>query len=331
MNVAVLLPKSSQSELERFTNNMSPNLKAKMNLHACFVDYRWRNYPINEMRNIAKADVSTKWTFILDADENTVFSQDVYLEEIERVAGGYNLKKTVFPVTSWQLSSRGGQSHFPTSKASLQDMKNSGLVELKASHVPVAYSPPGLGVNRWFSLSSAQQIRFSDGYEPYYLALTGAIPDFDPRFRGWGGNKCIQSFQMALDRYKFILLPTVFTFVPDTTDQAKRHSPPPDPYLIDRAWAELGRSRGCSSCTFWGCVQNCPHLLDGNSAAASSAAALGAPTMNTLMNTAEPNPIAKMGSLAAIPLVKMDAIPVVKVDAIPQVKMDAPNSPPKSQ
>eukprot|EP00298_Acanthocystis_sp_HF-20_P014406 c20758_g1_i2.p1 GENE.c20758_g1_i2~~c20758_g1_i2.p1 ORF type:complete len:447 (+),score=190.17 c20758_g1_i2:28-1341(+) len=295
MNVAVILTSNTKPQLQKFVNEMSDKLKKNMNLHACFVDRRWRHYPINEMRNIAKADIETQWTFIVDADENVVFSHEVYLEELKKVSANYNIKKTVFPVTSWQYSKKADLSRYPSSKSALLDLKNSGVIELKAAHAPVAYSPPGVSLDKWFTLSTAQDVRFNDGYEPYYLALTGSIPDFDPRFRGWGGNKCIQTFQMAIDGYKYVLLPNVFTFVPDTPDQSKRHGPPPDPYLIERAWTELGEKRGCRSCTYWGCIQNCPFLIDRKStsasASASSSSATSSETMASIMDTIEPMPI----------------------------------------
>jgi len=192
-------------------------------------------------------------------------------------------------------------------------MKRTGIVTLKADHCKGAYSPPGMSLNSWFTMSTAREVKYVDMYEPYFLALTGSFPDFDPRFRGWGGNKSIQEFQMAVDGYKFILLPNVFTFVPETPNEGKMHPPPSDPYLIDRAWQEIGSKRGCSSCTFWACIQNCPGLVNKNSMA-SSAASSSSSSMSLIMNSIQPQPIITKHTITESIKINMDNLSTEQIE-----------------
>eukprot|EP00298_Acanthocystis_sp_HF-20_P008960 c18015_g1_i1.p1 GENE.c18015_g1_i1~~c18015_g1_i1.p1 ORF type:complete len:483 (+),score=208.25 c18015_g1_i1:36-1451(+) len=265
ITAAILVQTSKLDDFKRYVDLLNPEIKKRVTIHACISQSQWRHYPINFMRNTALEDISTQWTFVIDSDEDTVFPMSVYRDEVIRAIDQHSssdISKTVFTVTSWQWGSD-KKGEFPQSRAALKGMYSAHIIDVKAPHFHQAYEPPSLPLSKWLNLESAQYTRYADNYEPYYIIRTGVAPKFDPRFKGWGGNKVIQSLTMAVNRYKFLVLPKVFTFVDDTPKQSQNHAPPSDPHLFDIAWKEIGSKHGCGSCSVWGCVSVCPWLVEG--------------------------------------------------------------------
>jgi hypothetical protein len=244
---------------------MDGALKRNMNVHVAVAYSQWSHYPINRMRNFAMEGVTTQWTYVVDTDEDTMYSMSVYSKELYRAISRISspdLRKTIFAVTSWQWATEHKGRYPGSSKADLAELYNRRAVTVKAPQFPRAYKPPTISFDTWFGMNDVKATGFSDSYEPYYIGVTGAIIEFDPRFAGWGGNKSIQTLTMATSGYRFMVLPNVFTFVPDVPSQSSRHSPPPDPRIIENAWKEIGRQHGCSSCNPTSCVRNCPWIVD---------------------------------------------------------------------
>jgi hypothetical protein len=260
ISVAVLL---TGQDIPKLTSFLDREKLDNVTVHMCVASFQWPHYPINFMRNVALRDVKTKWSFVLDTDEDTVFPMTNYQHEVIRalaIMPSINLDKSVFAVTSWQWGTEKKEQP-PTSVMSIKTRMAGHVIDVKAPHFRKAYTPPSITPDKWFNMDRAHSTRFGDSYEPYYIVKTGSAPPFDPRFRGWGANKSIQTFTMAVNHYKFIVLPNVFTFVDDTPSRSWDHSPPPDPEMVDQAWKEMGAKHGCSTCDLWSCIERCPSLL----------------------------------------------------------------------
>merc|ERR1719321_1011396 len=75
-------------------------------IHLCIKEKPWDFYPVNKMRNIAQCRIRTQWRFILDADEDQVFSHAAYkhalLKAVSQSSAGGD--RDVYAVASFQWS-----------------------------------------------------------------------------------------------------------------------------------------------------------------------------------------------------------------------------------
>lgn len=67
---------------------------------------------------------------------------------------------------------------------------------------------------KFFNLNTTDPypISYRDGFEPYVIGALDAIPQYDPRFRGYGENKVSHLYSCAADGMGFQVLPNVFVF-----------------------------------------------------------------------------------------------------------------------
>ncbi|XP_074637391.1 glycosyltransferase-like protein gnt15 isoform X2 [Acropora palmata] len=65
---------------------------------------------------------------------------------------------------------------------------------------------------KWYQTNEPYEVRsYQDKYEPYLiLRRTPELPFYDQRFTGYGMNKISHVIELALLRYKFIVLPDVW-------------------------------------------------------------------------------------------------------------------------
>lgn len=240
----------------------SPELKEHVDINLCVTKKRWSYYPGNKLRNVANQHSRTDYVFIMDGDEDSVQSMDVYKDDLHVAIASSNddLNKTAFIVTSWQWSNRTQPaSEYPRTKADIARLSEAGKVVCKAADFPQAYSPLGIGLDEWMGEETTKRVPWHDRYEPYMVVHRKTVGTFDERFVGWGGNKAIKVLEMQLQHTRFLLLPHVFTFTNESIveDNAAEHSLPADPDLPERAAEELGVEFGCTSCTYKECVMNC--------------------------------------------------------------------------
>jgi len=262
ISISILTTVDDIEKLTSVLSTASPDFIRNVDIHVATKKSKWSHYPINTMRNLALANIESKWVFVLDIDEDTIFSMSEYKAEIHNAITqnpDSNPSKTVFAVTSWQYATN-SKGSYPSSKSSLLDLWNSGVVTVKAPHFPPAYTP-SIGLNAWANLKSSTTFSFTDLYEPYYIRRVTRAPEFDTKFIGWGYNKSIQTFTMAVNGFRYVVLPNVFTFVTDTPEQSFNHKPPADPNLPNLAWNQLGKLRGCDECDPNNCIKKCPWLL----------------------------------------------------------------------
>jgi len=262
ISAAILIQESQWEAIHVFVTQMSPETKNNVRLNIAVAKEGWKHYPINKMRNLALTGVETKWVYILDTDENTIFDMSTYLTEVRRAEykiGQNAIQKSVLAVTSWQWK-YDTPGKFPVSKKSLQDLFQQGYVDCKAPHFYRAYKPPSINLENWFGVGDLQRTKYGDSYEPYFIALTGSFPLFDERFVGFGGDKSFLEMTMAARRYGFYILPNVFTFVPDTRNMAMTHAPPADPEFMRATWRKFGEQYGCSECEPSHCIKSCPWI-----------------------------------------------------------------------
>eukprot|EP00298_Acanthocystis_sp_HF-20_P017209 c21694_g1_i1.p1 GENE.c21694_g1_i1~~c21694_g1_i1.p1 ORF type:complete len:467 (+),score=133.66 c21694_g1_i1:2-1402(+) len=262
ISVAILTTVHDIEKLTSIISTANSEFVRSVDIHVATTTEAWEHYPINKMRNIALSDVESKWVFVLDIDEDTIFSMSEYKSEINNAISknsDINPSKTVFAITSWQYASEVKDS-YPTSKSSLLSLWENKVVTTKAPHFQTAYVPE-IGLKEWAEMKSAVTTPYHDLYEPYYIRRTAKTPEFDPQFVGWGGNKAIQAFAMAIEGYRFVLLPNVFSFVSDTPQTSLNHKPPANPKLPEHVWSQMGKRRGCDTCLPISCVKSCPWLL----------------------------------------------------------------------
>eukprot|EP00298_Acanthocystis_sp_HF-20_P014108 c20639_g2_i1.p1 GENE.c20639_g2_i1~~c20639_g2_i1.p1 ORF type:complete len:456 (+),score=181.79 c20639_g2_i1:23-1369(+) len=263
LSVAVLIEQHQWDELKKIIAEMPINLKDKMRMHVVVAEKRWQHYPINSMRNVALDGVATKWTFILDSDEDTIFNMDTYKTEVNRGVqklSPEDASKAMFVVTSWQWENQ--IKEYPMTKKQIKKLFEEGYAVCKAPQFLKAYKPPTVSLSKWLSNTDIERTDYGDAYEPYFIAATGHFPRFDPRFVGFGGDKAFQTITAATSGYGFYILPNVFTFVSDTRKMSSTHAPMSDRGFILKMWKELGKQYGCHSC--WHpshCVEKCPWMV----------------------------------------------------------------------
>jgi len=278
ISVAVLVPNQDLvSKIEAIVQD--EDVAKYCDIHVCVAGGKDDYYPINRMRNNANCRVRSEWMFVLDADEDQIFSHDEYKKELMRSVASSPTQgeREIYALTSFQWLKR-QEDKDPTSKQELLAHFATGTMTLKHSYFPQAYTPSlytgrksGEWVHEWAALTESISMPPTDCYEPYHIIKAGKCsPDtphmYDERFVGWGSNKAIHLRKLMMEKYHIKLLPNLFTFVDETktesqTGQNMDHEKQKQLYskLGSIVSKELGRKYcQCDSCNVWDCHKNCP-------------------------------------------------------------------------
>mmetsp|Transcript_23911 Transcript_23911/g.60471 ORF Transcript_23911/g.60471 Transcript_23911/m.60471 type:complete len:615 (-) Transcript_23911:545-2389(-) len=156
-------------------------------------------YPVNMLRNVALDEAVTEYIFPIDVDFVVSPSLRDRLKE-DDVAKMLKEKGAVI-IPAFELSSPTLER--PTTKKQLAEMARSGKAfqvhrYFPAGHVMIDY-------DRYLSATKSYVAKYTEDSEPYYLTKR-PFPRYDERFKGRGGNKQSQVYEMTVAGFKFYVL-----------------------------------------------------------------------------------------------------------------------------
>ena len=99
-------------------------------------------------------------------------------------------------------------------KSELEAFYKNGTVQIFHQWCDVCYN--FYDYPKWFKLADTEEVypgyavNYRLSFEPYFLASNLATPFHDPRFRGYGYNKVVHAYQLAKQKFKFMVLSDTF-------------------------------------------------------------------------------------------------------------------------
>lgn len=172
-------------------------------------------YPINRLRNIAIRNAKTQYIFLVDVD--FVPSPDLEILAKDQITDYNETKnsandKLAFVVSAFDGTRNVLTKDLPETKEELIRMvkRKKNLAPFRQIESPLSHR--STNYSKWYHTSEPYEITsYQDKYEPYLiLRLTSEIPLYDERFTGYGMNKISHVMELALLRYKFVVLPDVW-------------------------------------------------------------------------------------------------------------------------
>ncbi|CAI9153498.1 unnamed protein product [Rangifer tarandus platyrhynchus] len=206
MSLALYLTDAEAQQFLRFMET-SAVLSARQDV-AYHVVYREGSlYPINQLRNVALAQVLTPYVFLSDIDFLPAHSLYDYLRaSIEQLELGGRRKAALVVPAFETLHYR---FRFPSSKAELLTLLDAGSLytfryhEWPQGHAPTDYT-------RWREAQAPYRVQWAADYEPY-VVVPRDCPRYDPRFVGFGWNKVAHIIELDAQEYELLVLPEAFT------------------------------------------------------------------------------------------------------------------------
>ncbi|CAH1104308.1 unnamed protein product [Psylliodes chrysocephalus] len=189
---------------------------------------QWRSrlpYPQNHVRNLARKNCQTRFTFLTDVDiipsKGMAEVLDAYLRENKCK------DKCAYVVPTYEIDDR---VMFPHNKTELIRLANKGLAR-PFHHKVFIYNQFATNFSRWQNTKDETEdvhishpvTNFEFFYEPFYVA-PDVVPPHDERFIGYGYTRNSQVYEMYVAGYKFHVLSPIFTC--HWGLQVKRSRPP---------------------------------------------------------------------------------------------------------
>jgi len=162
-------------------------------------------YPIQTLRNLAKS-LAKGHLFLLDVDfipsprlaERAMARVQLYAKQRPGV-------KVAFIVPAFEPTERRlATSRLPSDKDTLLLEVKAGLIQpilggFHASHISTNYV-------KWYSTKLDYAISYEVLFEPYVIATSPGVPEYDERFNEYGNDKCSHIYEMAACRYQFVVI-----------------------------------------------------------------------------------------------------------------------------
>lgn len=221
----------SDSEVQQFYGYVmdSDTLRERRNIGYHIVYRDGSYYPINTLRNVALAQVTTPYVFLTDVDFLPMYSLYEYLKksisslnnQAESNGSGSNdnnnnnnnsnnnnnnnvKRALVVPAFETQRY----RINFPRSKVELLSMLDMGTLFTFRYHVWTRGHAP-TDYSRWRLATAPYKITWEPDFEPY-IVVHKDIPKYDTRFVGFGWNKVSHIMELHAQGYEFIVLPSAF-------------------------------------------------------------------------------------------------------------------------
>lgn len=197
----------SDSEVQQFLGyaQASKTLSERKNIGYHIVYRDGPFYPINKLRNVALAQVTTPYVFLSDIDFLPMAGLYEYLKRsVAQVGMSESRKGLVVPAFETLLY----RIPFPKSKAELLNMLNYGTLFTFRYHVwPQGHAPSNFA--KWRTATTPYRIKWAVDFEPY-LVVRKDVALYDARFVGFGWNKVSHIMELYAQNYEFIVLPNAF-------------------------------------------------------------------------------------------------------------------------
>jgi glycosyltransferase-like protein LARGE len=198
----------SDSEVQQFYGYVldSETLRARRNIgyHIVYRDSSY--YPINTLRNVALAQVTTPFVFLTDVDFLPMFSLYDYLKRSVSAMGLESATKKALVVPAFETQRY--RISFPKTKAELLSMLDMGTLFTFRYHVWTRGHSP-TNYQKWRSATIPYRITWEPDFEPY-IVVRRDVAEYDSRFVGFGWNKVSHIMELHAQGYEFIVLPNAF-------------------------------------------------------------------------------------------------------------------------
>lgn len=206
----------SDSEVQQFYGYVmdSDTLRERRNIGYHIVYRDGSHYPINTLRNVALAQVTTPYVFLTDVDFLPMYSLYDYLKkaiasqhtDADSSVSSSSREKRALVVPAFETQRY--RINFPRSKAELVSMLDMGTLFTFRYHVWTRGHAPTDYI-RWRSATTPYKITWQADFEPY-IVVHKDIPKYDTRFVGFGWNKVSHIMELHAQGYEFIVLPSAF-------------------------------------------------------------------------------------------------------------------------
>lgn len=216
------------------------HLEAKANAKGCQLDiiFLWEAfdsqsasllYPVNSLRNYARALVQTKLMSAIDVDMMISISLSRHLQLPEAMDDlmRRSLRRVAVVLPAFEPSRQGSFGRSMTDKAAngpKSDMatlfKSKQMLQFKLKvfvrgHTPTNYT-------RWFSSNEPYRVRYQRMYEPWFIGHVSMLPFHDAQFHGYGLNKIAHVASLNYFNYSFEVSPVAWLIHRPHEDTAVR-------------------------------------------------------------------------------------------------------------
>ena len=160
-------------------------------------------YPVNQLRNIAIANVQTSHVFYIDVDINPIFSEEDAMNSMQRlkVLDCPNCA-LIAPLFYCKVSD---VTDYPETKEDLlRELNTATLYEHMgvSSHSAVKYM-------KWRTSMRSYDIPYVPNMEPYFVVPSGS-PLLNDMFAGYGRDKCAYSKELNAAGFTFTVFPDLY-------------------------------------------------------------------------------------------------------------------------
>ena len=198
----------SDSEVQQFLGyaQTSEILRERKNIGYHIVYREGPFYPINHLRNVALQQVTTPFVFLTDVDFLPMFGLYEYMKRSVAAMGLESSSKKALVVPAFETQRY--RISFPKTKAELLSMLDMGTLFTFRYHVWTKGHAPTNYAN-WRTATTPYRITWEPDFEPY-IVVKRDIPEYDPRFVGFGWNKVSHIMELFAQGFEFIVLPNAF-------------------------------------------------------------------------------------------------------------------------
>ncbi|XP_050681736.1 beta-1,4-glucuronyltransferase 1 [Leptidea sinapis] len=180
-------------------------------------DSAWRSrhpYPQNHLRNLARKNCHSQYTFLVDIDivpsKGMAEELDIFFTKTPKC------ELCAYVIPTYELDTR--VANFPVNKKALLRLSKNKLAVPFHRRVFI-YNQYASNFTRWESTGGNESLathvshnvtNFELLYEPFYVA-SDTVPPHDERFLGYGFTRNTQVYEMFLVGYQFQVLSPIFT------------------------------------------------------------------------------------------------------------------------
>ncbi|XP_050443420.1 beta-1,4-glucuronyltransferase 1-like [Adelges cooleyi] len=177
---------------------------------------RWRTrmpYPQNHLRNLARFNCQTHYSFVTDIDIIPSFNSARVLNEF--LYARPKCLKCVYILPTYEVHQ---SAKSPNDFTQLMKLKNIGLARYFHKEVFELNQLP-TNFDRFEKMSlinhnvrvSHTVSKYQLYYEPFYVSLNN-VPSYEERFIGYGYTRNSQVYEMFAAKYQFDVLTNIFTY-----------------------------------------------------------------------------------------------------------------------
>lgn len=198
---------TSDAEAQQFyryvLNSETLSRRKNIGYHIVYKDEQF--YPVNFLRNTALRNVVTPYVFLVDIDFLPMYN--LYENLRKSIAlNDMDIQKRALIVPAFETQHY--RLNFPRTKADVLYMLDNGELFTFRYHV---WSKGHAATNfaKWRAVTASYTVDWEPDFEPY-VVVRRDVPEYDPRFVGFGWNKVAHIIELDAQGYEFVVLPNAF-------------------------------------------------------------------------------------------------------------------------